>query len=81
MPKVPVFRRRDETRSCGRFFISSNPRTFPGVPAKLFVRIAVRDEAGNQARAETEQPVLIDLTRPTARIVDVESIDAGTTPR
>jgi hypothetical protein len=33
-------------------------------PAKVFLRLSVRDVAGNTAVAQTEQPVLIDLFRP-----------------
>ena len=43
------------------------------VPPRLFVRIVARDLAGNMARVDTPQPVLVDLSRPSARIVDVES--------
>jgi hypothetical protein len=51
--------------------------TFPwtvaaGSPMQLYVRVMARDAAGNIAQAETTQPVVVDLTRPTARIVDVE---------
>lgn len=41
------------------------------VPPKIFVRIVARDAAGNMARVDTPQPVLVDLAKPTARIVDV----------
>ncbi len=44
-----------------------------GVPHRLFVRIEGRDAAGNTRVAETPDPVLIDLARPSARIIDVES--------
>jgi hypothetical protein len=43
-----------------------------GVPSKVYVRIEVRDLAGNTERAETAEPVFIDLARPTAQIVDIE---------
>jgi len=43
------------------------------VPPRLFVRLVVRDSAGNLAKVDTPQPVLVDLAKPTARIVDVES--------
>lgn len=48
----------------------------PGSPTQLYVRVVARDAAGNTAKAETAQPVLVDLSRPTARIVDVESPQA-----
>lgn len=46
----------------------------PGTPSRLFVRLTARDAAGNVNATETPQPVLVDLTRPTARIVDVEAV-------
>ncbi|MBA3313579.1 MAG: hypothetical protein H0T47_09880 [Planctomycetaceae bacterium] len=44
--------------------------------AKLFVRLVAKDAAGNIGHAMTAEPVVVDLTRPTARIteVDVEPI-------
>lgn len=44
-----------------------------GVPARLHIRLTVRDAAGNLVRAETPQPLIVDLSRPSARIVDVEA--------
>ncbi len=44
-----------------------------GVPSRLYVRLVVRDAAGNHSFVDTPQPVLVDLSKPTARIVDVES--------
>ena len=43
------------------------------IPPRLYVRVTARDTAGNVAQVDTPQPVLVDLARPTARIVDVES--------
>lgn len=51
----------------------------PGLPGQLFVRVMSRDAAGNISKVDTTQPVLVDLTRPTARIVDVEM--SPTSPR
>lgn len=45
----------------------------PGVPSRFYVRIEARDVAGNVQTAETPQPVLIDLSRPTAKIIDIET--------
>ncbi|MEI8383558.1 MAG: hypothetical protein WCJ09_25805 [Planctomycetota bacterium] len=42
-------------------------------PPQFYVRVMVRDVAGNTAKAESPQPILVDLSRPTARIVDVEA--------
>jgi hypothetical protein len=33
-------------------------------PPKVYLRLSVRDTAGNVAVAQTPQPVLIDLTEP-----------------
>lgn len=49
----------------------------PGSPSQFYVRIVARDSAGNTAKAETAQPILVDLVRPNARIVDVEAPQAG----
>ena len=48
-----------------------------GIPPRLYVRVVARDAAGNLARVDTPQPVLVDLAKPTARIVDVESSVSG----
>ncbi|QDU81592.1 hypothetical protein Pla110_33340 [Polystyrenella longa] len=47
------------------------------LPPKLYIRITARDAAGNLASAQTQQPLMIDLTRPSARIVNVESLPTG----
>ncbi len=44
------------------------------VPMKVYLRLTARDAAGNLTRTQTPHPVIIDLKKPTARIVDVESI-------
>jgi hypothetical protein len=49
----------------------------PGVPAKLYLRLTARDAAGNVSRAESPQPIIVDLAKPRARIVDVESVQSG----
>jgi hypothetical protein len=46
------------------------------MPPKFYVRVAARDAAGNVTEVDAETPVVVDLTRPRARIVDVESSDA-----
>ena len=45
----------------------------PGSPSQFYVRVMARDIAGNTSKAESPQPVLVDLAKPTARIVDVEA--------
>jgi hypothetical protein len=39
---------------------------------RVFIRLEARDAAGNSVIAQAEHPLLVDLSRPTARIVDVE---------
>jgi hypothetical protein len=46
----------------------------PHVPAQVYVRLEARDAAGNVAQVETDSPLIIDLSRPTARMLNVESI-------
>lgn len=46
----------------------------PNLPAQVFVRLDARDAAGNASRAESEQPLIIDLSRPTARFLNVETV-------
>lgn len=45
----------------------------PGSPSQFYVRVVARDMAGNTAKADSPQPILVDLVRPNARIVDVEA--------
>jgi hypothetical protein len=56
-----------ELRNTGRF----SWQVPPGTPAQVYLRLMVRDEAGNTAFAQTEKPVLIDLTEPDAKISDI----------
>lgn len=44
----------------------------PAVPSQFYIRVAARDTAGNIGQADTPTPIVVDLQRPTARIVDVE---------
>jgi hypothetical protein len=53
----------------------------PGSTPKFSVRIEARDMAGNTQVVESQQPVVIDLARPTAKIIDVESPAEGGVPR
>jgi hypothetical protein len=39
---------------------------------RVYIRLEARDAAGNSVIAQAEHPLLVDLSRPTARIVDVE---------
>lgn len=47
------------------------------IPSRFLLRVDARDRAGNTQSAETPQPVLLDLNRPTARILGVESHRKG----
>lgn len=40
----------------------------------IYIRIEARDLAGNIGKADSDQPLHIDLTRPTARILDIETV-------
>ncbi|WP_459556228.1 hypothetical protein [Lacunimicrobium album] len=44
------------------------------VPHQLYFRIAARDVAGNIAYQQTQHPVLIDLSQPSAHILDIETL-------
>lgn len=48
-----------------------------GVPSKIYLQITARDAAGNISQSVTPQPIVVDMSRPSARIVDVESLDDG----
>jgi hypothetical protein len=39
------------------------------VPPRVYLRLTVRDVAGNVAVAETQKPVLVDLIRPEAKLI------------
>jgi hypothetical protein len=40
----------------------------------IYIRLEARDLAGNIGKADSDQPLQIDLMRPTARILDIESV-------
>ncbi len=46
----------------------------PDMPKQVFIRLEARDAAGNIARVDSDAPMVIDLSRPTARIIEVESV-------
>jgi hypothetical protein len=48
----------------------------PGIPSSVFVRLEARDSAGNVTSAATDRPLLVDTSRPTARMLDIESVHA-----
>ncbi len=66
-PWVPVF---DWQADRGHY---EWPAT-PNMPHNIYFRLLARDEAGNIGSAQTAQPVLIDLKRPKARMLGVQSV-------
>jgi hypothetical protein len=44
------------------------------IPDRIYIRLEVRDEAGNMRAVESPQPVTIDRIRPQGRILDVRPI-------
>ena len=44
------------------------------VPHQLYFRLAARDAAGNISYQQTQHPVLIDLSQPSAHILDIETL-------
>jgi hypothetical protein len=48
---------------------SFNWRVPTNVPPKVYLRLTVRDAAGNAAVAETKEPVLVDLSVPVPRLI------------
>jgi hypothetical protein len=48
-----------------------------GMPGKVFVRLNVKDQAGNTTQLVAPDPLVIDFTRPTAHIIDVEAKSTG----
>jgi hypothetical protein len=54
----------------GRYAWSIDQRA----PPQLYLRLEVRDEAGNVAVHETAKPVIIDQSRPTARLRGVRPV-------
>ncbi len=61
----------------GEFVWNAGPKT----PSRLFFRVTARDAAGNLDYSQTTEPVIVDLSKPSAQIVDVESIDGSAAPR
>ena len=54
----------------GRYAWSIDGRT----PPRIYLRLEVRDEAGNIGVHETAEPVVIDQSHPTARIREVRPV-------
>ena len=43
----------------------------PELPYRVYLRLEVRDRAGNVSVAETPEPVLVDLTEPEAELIGI----------
>jgi hypothetical protein len=52
-----------------------------GLPVKLYLRIEARDLAGHVQTIDSPQPIVVDLSRPTAKIIDVELPISSGVPR
>jgi hypothetical protein len=61
----------------GSYIWTVDPANLP----KFYLRVEARDQAGNVQTMETQQPVVIDLSRPTAKFTDVEPPADGGVPR
>lgn len=51
-----------------------------GAPDRIFIRLDVRDEAGNVASVETSGPISLERELPTARIRDVRPVGPAAAP-
>lgn len=49
----------------------------PGMPQSVHFRVLARDVAGNITASQTNQPLLIDQRRPTARLLRVQPVSSG----
>ncbi|WP_339732522.1 hypothetical protein [uncultured Gimesia sp.] len=47
----------------------------PGNPSKFYLQVVARDSAGNITKEVTPDPIILDLTKPSGRIVDVEVLN------
>lgn len=70
-PWLPV---AEGLKNTGRHAWPLDERT----PARFYLRLMVRDEAGNVSVHETAEPVEIDRSRPTIRIRAVRPVGRGT---
>ena len=50
------------------------------LPEQLYVRLEVRDAAGNTTTYQTAQPVVVNRPRPQVRIREIRSFDAAAVP-
>lgn len=66
-PWEPIVGWQEDT---GRFTWSVGP----GNPSRFYLQVVARDAADNISKIATPEPIILDLTKPTGRIVDVEVI-------
>jgi hypothetical protein len=66
-PWLPIASGLENT---GRYAWSIDSRT----PPRAYLRLEVRDEAGNVAVHEASEPLVIDQTHPTVRVRDVRAV-------
>jgi len=66
-PWEPIVGWQEDT---GRFTWSVGP----GNPSRFYLQVVARDAADNITKAVTPAPIILDLTKPSGRIVDVEVI-------
>lgn len=52
----------------------------PGLPARVYLRLMVRDQAGNVSTAETREAILVDLNKPEVRLTGISAITAVRRP-
>jgi hypothetical protein len=58
-----------------------NWRIPPNAPFRFFVRVEALDKGGNIGRADTKQPVIVDLSTPKGRLIGVDSVQANPKPQ
>lgn len=67
-PWLPIASGLENT---GRYAWTIDGRT----PAQFYLRLEVRDEAGNVGTHETTEPIAIDQSRPTIRVRDIRPVN------
>jgi hypothetical protein len=55
-------------------------RVPPGLPPRVYLKVTARDAAGNATEQVTREPLLIDLTKPRARIIGVGATTVAPRP-
>lgn len=58
-----------------------NWRIPPNTPFRFFVRVEALDKGGNIGRADTKQPVIVDLATPKGRLIGVDGVSASPKPQ